>query len=148
MLENKYCLEKKSDEWETPDWLFKELNNEFDFLTDLACTEKNSKCDQYVTCIEKIPNGIPSPYKKQNWVFCNPPYSSQRKFIEFSIKHNIKTVFLLPSRTDTRMFHDLIYKNPLMEIRFLKGRLKFSGHQHNAPFGSMIVIFRAKEFLN
>ena len=47
---------------------------------------------------------------------------------------------LIPARTDTRWFHNFIYNRA--EIRFIKGRLRFSGSSVNAPFPSMIVIFR------
>lgn len=39
-----------------------------------------------------------------------------------------------------REFHfDLLHRG---EIRFLRGRLKFCGAKYNAPFPSMLVIFR------
>jgi site-specific DNA-methyltransferase (adenine-specific) len=47
---------------------------------------------------------------------------------------------LIPARTDTTWFHDYIYNKA--EIRFLRGRLKFSNHKNSAPFPSMIVIFK------
>jgi site-specific DNA-methyltransferase (adenine-specific) len=47
---------------------------------------------------------------------------------------------LIPARTDTRYFHDyILYRS---EIRFIKGRVKFGEAKFNAPFPSMIVIFR------
>ena len=49
-------------------------------------------------------------------------------------------VMLIPARTDTRAFHEFILHKA--EIRFLKGRLKFSGSKQSAPFPSMIVIFK------
>lgn len=49
-------------------------------------------------------------------------------------------VMLIPSRTDTRYFHNFIYGRT--EIRFVKGRLKFGDSINSAPFPSMIVIFR------
>ena len=49
-------------------------------------------------------------------------------------------VMLLPARTDTKWFHDYVYKKA--EIRFLKGRLRFNNAPENAPFPSMIVVFR------
>lgn len=52
---------------------------------------------------------------------------------------------LIPARTDTIWFHRFLYKKPNVDIRFLKGRLKFSGSKNSAPFPSMIVIFKAKE---
>lgn len=47
---------------------------------------------------------------------------------------------LIPSRTDTRWFHEWIYGKA--EIRFIKGRLKFGNAKNSAPFPSMIVVFR------
>ena len=55
-------------------------------------------------------------------------------------------VCLVPARTDTRWFHDWVYQKPNVEIRFIKGRLKFGGsNKHNAPFPSMFVVYRAEE---
>jgi phage N-6-adenine-methyltransferase len=130
---------KKSDDWETPQWLFDELCQEFNFCCDMAASDSNKKCSLYINDLEKVKTII---VKDNEYFFCNPPYSNQRLFLDFSIEHNIPTVFLLPSRTDTKLFHDLIYKNPQMEIRFLKGRLKFSNSENSAPFPSMIVVFK------
>lgn len=82
-------------------------------------------------------------------VFCNPPYSRiadwvQKAYYE-SLKPDTLVCLLIPARTDTKYFHDYILHRS--EIRFVKGRLKFSGARYNAPFPSMIVIFRsAKTF--
>ena len=51
-------------------------------------------------------------------------------------------LMLLHARTDTRWFHEYIYKRA--EVRFVKGRLKFGGQSKPAPFPSMVVIFRGK----
>ena len=78
-------------------------------------------------------------------VFCNPPYGRaisswvQKAYSEWAI-NGAEVVMLLPARTDTKWFHDYIYNRA--EIRFIKGRLKFGGCKHNAPFPNMIVIFR------
>lgn len=50
-------------------------------------------------------------------------------------------VFLLPARTDTAWFHDLVLPHA-SEIRFIRGRLHFSGHKNAAPFPSMVVVFK------
>lgn len=49
---------------------------------------------------------------------------------------------LVPSRTDTKWFHNWVYGKA--EIRFVKGRIKFGGAKFNAPFPSMIVIYRRR----
>ena len=77
-------------------------------------------------------------------MFCNPPYSVISEWVEKayreSRKDNTVVVLLIPSRTDTRYFHNFIYQRA--EIRFLKGRLKFGEATSGAPFPSMVVIFR------
>lgn len=49
-------------------------------------------------------------------------------------------VMFVPSRTDTRWFHDHVYGKA--EVRFLRGRVRFVGATQPAPFPSMLVIFR------
>lgn len=40
---------KKNDEWETPDYIFKELDNEFHFDLDPCATAESHKCEKYFT---------------------------------------------------------------------------------------------------
>jgi hypothetical protein len=47
---------------------------------------------------------------------------------------------LIPARTDTAFFHDHIYNRPDVEIRFVRGRLKFGDSKNSAPFPSMVVV--------
>ena len=55
-------------------------------------------------------------------------------------------VLLIPARTDTSYFHDYIYGKA--EIRFIRGRLRFTDEDGNsansAPFPSMVVIYNGK----
>jgi site-specific DNA-methyltransferase (adenine-specific) len=74
-------------------------------------------------------------------VFCNPPYGpGLRSFLERALEADI-AVFLIPARTDTRWFHEIVLPYA-KEIRFIKGRLKFGDSKNSAPFPSMIVIFQ------
>lgn len=80
-----------------------------------------------------------------NWgsrTFCNPPYSQIKYWIRKAWEESQlgKTVVLLiPSRTDTRWWHEYVMKG---EIRFIRGRLRFGSAKFNAPFPSAIVIFK------
>lgn len=134
----------KTVEWETPQELFDQLNKEFNFQFDVCASKENAKCERYYT---KEENGL-----TKNWSFyggtkwMNPPYGREigewvRKAYMWK-KHGVKTVALLPARTDTKWFHNYIYKKDNVEIRFIKGRLKFGNSKNSAPFPSMIVIFR------
>ena len=132
-----------SDEWATPQDLFDTLNAEFGFDLDPCATDENHKCPDYYTMEQ---DGL-----KQNWggrtVFCNPPYSQIAKWVEKAYregtKDNTTVVLLIPSRTDTRYFHNFILHRS--EVRFIKGRVRFvrnGAERDSAPFPSMVVIFR------
>lgn len=78
--------------------------------------------------------------------FINPPYDETAKWVEKAhaqSKKGITVVMLLAARTDVKWFHTFIYKKKKVEIRFLKGRLKFRDALNSAPFPSMVVIFKA-----
>lgn len=143
MIGTDALFSRDSDEWETPAELFEILNDEFHFTLDACATDDNHKVDKYFT---KIDDGL-----KQDWsgyrVFCNPPYSEIGKWVQKAYYESLKAgtlvCLLIPARTDTRWFHDYILHRS--EIRFIKGRLRFSGSKWNAPFPSMIVIFRSAE---
>lgn len=130
-----------NDEWETPQEVFDRLNAEFDFDLDPCATSQNHKCSEYYTIDQ---NGL-----LKNWggrkVFCNPPYSEIKKWVQKSYFESLRpgtiVVMLIPARTDTTYFHDYIWNRS--EVRFIKGRIKFGDAKHNAPFPSMVVIFRA-----
>ncbi len=153
----------KSDEWSTPQDFWDVLDAEFGFDVDVAANDENAKCQHYIgpgsgdatiddalaiewaTCLSMI--GRPPV------CWCNPPYSRglQRKFIEKASLERVNgvlTVMLLPARTDTKSFHGHIWNADAhapykgVEVRFIKGRLKFGGCKDAAPFPSMIVIFR------
>nr|DAG87203.1 MAG TPA: DNA N-6-adenine-methyltransferase [Herelleviridae sp.] len=131
----------KTDLWSTPQELFDELNNEFHFTLDVCANEYNHKCDNYYT---KEQDGLSQPWIGNVW--CNPPYGREiGKWVYRALQSSIAgstVVMLLPSRTDTKWFHNYIYKRNNVEIRFIKGRLKFGDNKNSAPFPSMIVIFR------
>ena len=131
-----------TDDWGTPQTLFDELNNEFNFTLDACASAHNFKVNVYFT---KEDNAL-----VQDWagiVWMNPPYGRaigkwMKKAFEESQK-GATVVCLVPARTDTAWWHDYAIKG---EIRFLRGRLKFEqpGFVKNssAPFPSAIVIFK------
>ena len=130
----------KTDMWATPQDVFDKLNEEFNFNTDVCASSTNAKCSHYYT---KQDNGLLQDWK--GTCFMNPPYGRTiGEWVSKAYKESTKgatIVCLLPSRTDTRWWHDNIIDNDA-EVRFIKGRLKFGGHNNSAPFPSAIVIFR------
>lgn len=132
----------KTDEWATPQYVFNMLHEEFDFTLDPCATSENAKCPKFYTLQM---DGLKQPWKNER-VFCNPPYSGLRAWIQkahvSATQFGATVVMLIPARTDTAAFHDCIYKKPGVEIRFLRGRLKFGDGKNSAPFPSMVVIWR------
>lgn len=140
-MNNELHFSSKDQTWETPKDFYDKLNKEFNFTLDPCCSEKTAKCEKFYT--EKD-DGL-----TKNWggetVFMNPPYGrEQKKWIEKaykeSLKENTKVVCLIPSRTDTIIWHEIIFKYA-KEIRYIKGRLKFGNSKNPAPFPSAIIIF-------
>lgn len=119
-----------TDRWATPAALFRSLDNEFGF--DLDPCPLDGKID-----------GLSPLFC--DWsgrrVFCNPPYGPKIGAWLERRTQAVLAVYLLPARTDTRWFHNLVL-GQADEIRFVRGRLKFGDAVNSAPFPSMIVIYR------
>ena len=82
-------------------------------------------------------------------MFVNPPYGRGigqwvKKAYEEGCKENTTVVMLIPSRTDTKYWHDYVMKAD--EIRFVRGRIKFGDETNSAPFPSAVVVFRQSSF--
>ena len=132
-----------NDDWETPDWLIKEINNEFGNYFD-PCPLKT------------LVNGLTCEWEKVNYI--NPPYNRKDKeaFIKKAYEESQKgklCVMLLPVSTSTKIFHEVIYPNA--EIKFVKGRVKFKGYNSKGEYvenkcgqhDSMLVIFKGRRQL-
>lgn len=132
--------------WETPIELFNKLNDEFNFTLDVCALKETAKCDKFFS--PEI-DGL-----KQDWsnnvCWMNPPYGRQiqlwlEKAYNESLKDSTTVVCLIPSRTDTKYWHN--YCMNASEIRFIKGRLKFGNSKNSAPFPSAIIIFNGNNDL-
>lgn len=134
----------KSNEWYTPQYLFDELNEKYQFTLDPCASHENAKCDKYFTIED---DGLTKDWSK-DIVFMNPPYGRNIKhWIKKAYEESVKgatVVCLIPARTDTTYWHDYIFNNAY-NIKFLKGRIKFGGAVNSAPFPSAIVVFKLNE---
>ena len=131
----------RSDEWETPWNLFNQLDAEFHFNTDVCATSQTKKCAHFYS---KEEDGLKQTWKGTCWM--NPPYGRVikdwvKKAYTSTLYEADKVVCLLPARTDTAWWHDFIIPHAA-EVRFLRGRVKFSNSKAGAPFPSAIVVFK------
>jgi len=130
-------------DWETPREIFEALHREFQFTLDPCATQSTAKCSKYYTAED---SGLDKDWAGEV-VFMNPPYGRSigdwiKKAYREGGKPNTTVVALIPARTDTRYFHS--YCMNALELRFIKGRLKFlqkGAEQSSAPFPSMVVVF-------
>ena len=107
---------KNHDDWATPEDFYKELDNEFNFDFD--------PCPLFADF-----DGLQIEWGERNLV--NPPYSRglKDKFVMKAIEEAHKgklCVLILPVATSSVLYHQHIHTNA-EEIRFVKGRLKFTG---------------------
>jgi len=154
---------KASDMWATPRAFFEALDAEFHFKVDAAASPENTQCKRWYAAAmwdDKALGGDgaltgdwfeddgPGPY------YLNPPYSRCAAFIAKAseeAKKGCTVVCLVPARVDTRWWFQYVWSEeqqrplPGVEVRFIKGRLKFGDSKNSAPFPSVIIIFRPLE---
>ncbi len=127
---NRVLFSSASDRWGTPQAVYDALNKEFAFNFD-PCPldgDQDGLAELFVQWRGKR-------------VLCNPPYGAgMGDWLTRGLEAEL-AVFLIPARTDTRWFHDIVIPHA-QEIRFLRGRLKFGDAKNCAPFPSMVVVFR------
>ena len=131
---------RNTDEWRTPLDLFDKLNSKYHFDLGPCSTDENALCKKHFT---KEQDGL-----QQSWaghhVFVNPPYGNvilwaQKCYFESRKNPGTICVLLVPSRTDTKWFHEYVYHKARLE--FIRGRLFFGNAKNHAPFPSMLAIY-------
>lgn len=117
------------NDWETPCYVYEYLDSLFGFDFDPCPTNPTF-------------DGLSIEWGKSNYV--NPPYASKEQdrwvkkaYEEF--KKGKLVVLLIPSRTDTKRWHDYIMK--ASEVWFIKGRINFKGGKSQSTFPSAVVVF-------
>lgn len=120
------CFLQTTDNWKTPSKLMEALKEHgwidtFPYMCDYDEFLKN--------------------YRHQK-IYVNPPYSKLRmvaNWVEDQIRRENQILLLIPARTDTKYFHQLLKYNPTLFL--IKGRLKFNDVNSSAPFPSIIMYF-------
>ena len=135
MAINNILYSSESAVWETPQALFNKLNDEFHFDIDVCATPENAKCCKFFSPLD---DGLSQDWQGVCWM--NPPYGKKIvAWMKKALEAETTVVCLVPSRTDTKWWHE--YAMKASEIRFIKGRLKFGDSKNSAPFPSAIIVF-------
>lgn len=125
-----YQGERKQDRC-TPKKFFKELHAKYSFTMDGAATSENALLRKFSS--ENFP---------RSWVgervFCNPPWSNIRPFVELA-PTALFACLLVPARTNCLWFHRALELGAKPE--YFKGKPNFSG-KWNSPIDCLLLIFK------
>lgn len=158
--------------WETPDWLYRPLNELLRFDLDAAASRKNAKCARFY---DERMNGLAQPWDGRS-VWCNPPYGLKTaptgdwvfKGLHSVITEQNQVTLLVPVKADTTWYGRGVWgRNRVVdsgrvkgtdiegrwyrldegsfftELLELEGRVEFGGAQNTGWFASAIVLFNA-----
>lgn len=128
------------------------LHARFAFTIDAAASAENAKLPRYYS-IEV--DGLTASWTGER-VYCNPPYSNVRPWIEkaWTETEAQLIVMLLPAnRTERKWWQDLIEpqrdRGLSLSVEFLPGRMRFLkagqrdiGPNERPPFGNCLCIWR------
>ena len=118
-----YLPPAKTDTHITPDKVF-------DMILETWGIEKDM---MYDSCPVDGTYGLTTSWKDINFV--NPPYTLLKEFVAKALdesNYGNRSIMLLPAKTDQAWFHDLVYNHRGVEIKWIKGRLKFKNNKWSA----------------
>ena len=144
---------KGNDNFQTPNFIFKQLDNVFKFTKDVACLSTDFKIfstkGHFFDCGW---DGLVESWKNER-CFCNPPFSKKADWIkkaDYEVQNNDCPicVMILPSLCmDTKVWHEYIEGKYMYEI--LQGRISFIDPETKKPksgnnSGTVVVYFKKK----
>ena len=182
-MNNALHFSSANQNWATRGMTFHSIQKELgrDYLIDPCCERGTAKCDLYITKeddmfnVGRFRDHFNIHPLEEVHVFANPEYGrEQMRFVKEFIRQteldgNLVLDVLIPAKTDTRVFHDVILKHAT-SIRLVRGRITFGtdsyweelwdaplkedgtanplygkhGKMQPAPFPSMVVSFGEK----
>lgn len=142
----------KTDNWPTPIGFFNRLDAEFNFGLDVCADKANTKTGAYYGLDHQDParrdallcNWASDARGQSVWM--NPPYGKNgiKQFMAKAVataKAGVTVVCLVPARPDTQWWHASVFEADVdVEVRFVKGRLKFGAATASAPFPSAVIV--------
>ena len=148
------------DDRATTSEVFGPLHERFGFTVDVAAAAHNAKLERFYSIDD---DGLAQSWSDEH-VWCNPPYSNIRPWVEKAWAEmqrapdlpSLLIVMLLPAnRTEQRWWQELVEpalraKHPAFHCEFLPGRIRFLrkgqseiGPNERPPFGCCLLIWGA-----
>lgn len=111
---------EERDDWQTPQWLFDKLDNQYNLEYDCCATAINSKCHNFAT-----------DFLDKTKIYCNawmnPPFSKAREMFEHFFKIVKKGVCIYRcDNLETALWQEVIFKHANW-ILIPKGRISYEG---------------------
>mgnify|MGYP001606553347 CR=1 FL=1 len=143
------------DDLGTDPALFAEWDAIYHFTLDVAASHANAKCERYLTKEDAPLDGLGQTWAGER-VWCNPPYSAIRPWVEKAwaeVDVEIIVMLLPANRPEQAWWQDLVEPrrdrvgSPL-RVEFLRGRQRFVmpgaesiGPNERPPFGCCLLIW-------
>ena len=111
-------------DWETPQWIFSQLDEQYGFGLDAAASDENRLCERWYT---ESDDGLTKKWSQNTWV--NPPYARHvgdwvAKAAAEAEKWKVWVAIMINAKTDTKYWHDIVMAEA-HRILFVRGRVKF-----------------------
>lgn len=136
------------DLWQTPRAIFDNLNDEFNFVGDVAASDVNHLHTHYLTEEQNALEVNWDEYFGEGFKWCNPPYSDITPWVDKAAVHG-NLVMLIPADVSVGWFKRALAS--CHEVRFITGgRLSFVRADTQEPQngnnkGSMLLVWRSPE---
>ena len=131
---------EERDDWQTPDLLFRWLNQQYKFIFDCCADENNTKCENwskdFVNCFMNLKHSI---------CWMNPPFSKAKEMFEhfFSIVWRGVCIYRCDNM-ETKIWQDIILKNASW-VFIPKGRISYEGMEgKGSRFPSALIGFNVE----
>ena len=109
------------DEWQTPQWLFDKLNEQYEFEFDCCANQHNKKCEGFSSHFEEI-----ECYGNVDVCWMNPPFSKAKLMFESFFKNVNKGVAIYRFDNPETYLWKSIYEN--VDWVFIpRGRINYEG---------------------
>jgi len=141
-MDNNLMFSSKNQAWATRWETFLSIQEQLgrEYLLDPCCYKETAKCEEFYTEEEDMfkhnwtQELIQKSYEQEEvQFFMNPEYGTQQsKFVQKFIQEcekGGKGDVLIPSRTDTKLFHEIILPKA-KEVYFVKGRITFGSDEY------------------
>lgn len=142
---------REIDDRSLPDDEFAKLHQRFNFTLDAAASDANARLPHYFT-LDRC--GLAAPWTGER-VYCNPPYSNIRPWVDKAWSEDaVLVVLLLPAnRTEQGWWQERIEPfrdraDNRLAVEFLPGRIRFVapgqrkvGPNERPPFGCCLCIW-------